>query len=220
MPSRYLAYDSESAEYLETDNFEEAKKYVCDLPDCDDGYNQGQCDGSNFIAEIIYTTKFTETDRKSNYPCLKDSKETASCSNCDDCTCELDAEEWPYRSEFDSVGIVHLEPYLGGNDSVIKRSLKWIVGDRVGLSSKAIFTVMMNVEKEFLHTPCDPADFDYCHGLLKLIPEWKDRFNEMGKRSEIWSRLVLKWDELTELFEAKDFVKFIELLDKTRSLKD
>jgi hypothetical protein len=67
---------------------------------------------------------------------------------------------------------------LGG---VTERACRWIVGGDTGVSSRAIWAVMMGVH-EHSHdrcTPSDPSDFGRCYRLLKLIPEWEDNLSMM-----------------------------------------
>lgn len=99
-----------------------------------------------------------------------------------------------------------------GFDSLTMRANKWIVQEAgvwrskgsaglggVGLSSKAIWAVMMGVPVDFgfgdTH-PRDPSDFDRCVKLLNLCPEWRSRMSEMREVSPKWAALVEEWDSL------------------------
>lgn len=87
--------------------------------------------------------------------------------------------------------------------SIAVRANAWIVGEHVGMSSKAIWTHMMNAGKPkwgWSH-PHDPDDLSRCLGLLKAIPEWRKRLPEMKKRSRPWHALVQHWDEIEASME-------------------
>lgn len=65
--------------------------------------------------------------------------------------------------------------------SIIERACSWIVSDDTGISSRAIWGVMMGVHQNLRSrsTPSDPSDFGRCYRLLKLIPEWEDNLERM-----------------------------------------
>lgn len=87
-------------------------------------------------------------------------------------------------------------------------ALAWIVGDDTGISSKAIWSRMMGVayasrDHGWDTYPHDPSDFGRCYRLLKLVPEWRARIEEMASASPEWTALVKHWDELTALYEEE-----------------
>ena len=88
-------------------------------------------------------------------------------------------------------------------------ALRWIAGGDTGVSSKAIWSHMMTGElpddpfTAFGTWPSDPDDFGRCYRLLKLMPEWRPRMNEMGKHGRGWAALVPVWEELTAMYEAE-----------------
>jgi len=57
----------------------------------------------------------------------------------------------------------------------------------------------MGNDKFQIDIPWDPSDFNRCHGLLEMVPEWKSRMNEVAKLSKQWNSLVKNWDKLTEM---------------------
>jgi hypothetical protein len=65
--------------------------------------------------------------------------------------------------------------------SIEDRALRWIVGEDTGISSRAIWAVMMGVHQNChdRSTPSDPSDFGRCYRLLKLIPELEDSLERM-----------------------------------------
>lgn len=90
-----------------------------------------------------------------------------------------------------------------------KRADMWMALGERGTSSMTIWAVMRGViEYRFLFTgnyyfshPRDPDDFRRCYLLLRLIPEWRYRLNEVAEILPEWKSLVENWDELTELYE-------------------
>ena len=50
--------------------------------------------------------------------------------------------------------------------------------------------------------PSDPDDFRRCYLLLETVPEWKEKLLLMKPVSEVWSKLVDHWGELTEMLET------------------
>ncbi len=85
----------------------------------------------------------------------------------------------------------------------VKLANRWIIGAGVGMSSKAIWSHMMDVGEPdwgWSH-PRDPDDLSRCIILLKIIPEWHARISEMAQRSPEWAALVLRWDEIVDSME-------------------
>ncbi len=56
-------------------------------------------------------------------------------------------------------------------------------------------------------SPQDPDDFRRCYLLLKTVPEWKERLNELKPISQKWENLVEHWDQLTRLLEDQLLTK-------------
>lgn len=84
-------------------------------------------------------------------------------------------------------------------------ALAWIVGRDTGISSKTIWSVMMDAVPTNPHPfdfdiPHDPDDFGRCYRLLETIPEWRARLREVAARFPAWSGLVDNWSELEEMF--------------------
>lgn len=82
-------------------------------------------------------------------------------------------------------------------------------GDR-GISSNAIVEVMegyapgmLAMRNPFGNHPHDPSDFYRCYKLLKAVPEYRTRLNEMMAVSPAWRELVSHWDELETLLLAE-----------------
>lgn len=89
--------------------------------------------------------------------------------------------------------------------SIQDRANAWVVGEKVGMSSKAIWAHMMDAGKPrygWSH-PHDPDDLSRCLRLLDLIPEWQARMPEMAKRSTAWAGLIRHWDAILASFKAE-----------------
>ncbi len=96
MKCKYIAFDADSGE---SDTFESHKKA---LEWVIDGNMQGGigpefCSGNTYIAKITHVSKYTATQFKADY-CEKE------CADCNDDEFKCGKEEWPYDSDFDSVG--------------------------------------------------------------------------------------------------------------------
>lgn len=83
---------------------------------------------------------------------------------------------------------------------------RWVMGQDTGVSSKAIWSVMMGVpvyRDGWGNHPHDPDDFGRCYRLLKAIPAWRARLSEMSAVSKTWARLVARWHEIEALYEEE-----------------
>ena len=88
MKYKWAAYDSVNGD---TDTFEtlnEAKEWLEDLQDFDEGIPEEVINGQSWIAKITHVTDYKITDKKSDYD---------------------DPEDWPYSNVFDHVGEVVLK---------------------------------------------------------------------------------------------------------------
>jgi hypothetical protein len=83
---------------------------------------------------------------------------------------------------------------------------EWLMGRDTGISSRTIYSVMMNqvpsfpVVQGYYNVPHDPDDFGRCHRLLVLFPEWRQRLPEVVDRFPEWGPMVREWDQLTKMF--------------------
>jgi hypothetical protein len=62
---------------------------------------------------------------------------------------------------------------------ILRSANEWIVGDHVGLSSKTIWAVMMGVPCRHPSPPGDDDDRWRCARLLRAVPEWRERLDEV-----------------------------------------
>ncbi len=109
---KYVAFDPMNREWDFFDSIADAQKWLIDDCDWSEGMPDELADGEYFIAEIILRSSFVETDRRENYPCLKNPDQHAVCSGCDTTEEECErTEEWPYDNDFEYVGrAVMVEP--------------------------------------------------------------------------------------------------------------
>ena len=91
----------------------------------------------------------------------------------------------------------------------------WIVSGDTGLSSKTIWRVMVGVTVtpawHEVSVPHDWSDFGRCYRLLILFP-WRIRLGEVAAQFPEWAPIVRQWDELTRLYEAKEYKELNALL--------
>lgn len=71
--------------------------------------------------------------------------------------------------------------FITGN-TIESRALTWATGGDTGISSKALCAYMSVGMTERRHSaPSDAADRGRCIRLLRLIPEWIERLDEMKR---------------------------------------
>ncbi len=82
----------------------------------------------------------------------------------------------------------------------------WLAtGDR-GQSSNTLFGVMTGIPlwgRWGKDHPWDPDDFVRCEKLLRAVPEFRPRLQEMAAVSPVWARLVENWQHIVSLIEAE-----------------
>lgn len=88
-------------------------------------------------------------------------------------------------------------------DTTEMKALKWLFGRDTGQSSEAIAAHMLGLKSTGQH-PWDADDLGRCVRLLELFPEWKARIFEMSAYGGAWVGLCKNWEQLTEMFLAKD----------------
>lgn len=81
---------------------------------------------------------------------------------------------------------------------------EWIESRDVGVSSVTIWSVMTckpsPLRGEY-DAPHDSADFGRCYRLLKIVPQWRNRLNEVAAACPSFAPLVPEWGRLTEMYE-------------------
>lgn len=64
--------------------------------------------------------------------------------------------------------------------TIEQRVIKFLLGQHVGISSEAICSLMLGINKTLNHRyPMDESDRERCIKLLKFIPEWIERLDEL-----------------------------------------
>lgn len=107
------------------------------------------------------------------------------------------------------------------------REHQWIVGRDVGVSSKTIWSVFMDVKPDWADVPYDPDDFGRCFRLLLLAPSyWRRNLKLVALRYPEWAPLVREWDALSKFYLEeppsgtcpKLYARMRELIDEGRLL--
>jgi hypothetical protein len=83
-----------------------------------------------------------------------------------------------------------------------KRVKWWMEEGERGISSNTMLDVITGraLVRDGYH--CHPLcldDFKRCWKLLQLVPELRDGFDKLAKKSPVWARLLAHWDELAEM---------------------
>ena len=124
--------------------------------------------------------------------------------------CANNQDEQAWRDEIEASLTAH---------GMIYTPLTWLNGTDTGLSSRAIYAVMMDCVNSFGRrygdTPSDSDDFGRCYRLLQKFPDWIPRLPEVAKAypKTAWPAIVDVWDKLTEWYEAKNTDAIYELLN-------
>ena len=66
--------------------------------------------------------------------------------------------------------------------------------------------------------PHDPDDFRRCYMLLKTVPEWKEKLHLLKPASEVWHKLVLNWNTLTQMLEEQQSGKENKMYEMMQGL--
>ena len=98
-------------------------------------------------------------------------------------------------------------------EAEFQKAMTWRNGDDTGVSSIAIWAVMVGVDAGG-HTdpPRDSDDFGRCFRLLKQFPRWKSRLGEVALRWFHWRAVVARWGDLEKLYVGEDWNGVYELL--------
>lgn len=77
----------------------------------------------------------------------------------------------------------------------------WMENGERGMSSEAIWNVMMETGEGKGTYPLNPDDFKRCRNLLKAVPEWRDELHRMKPLGFQWSNLVDLWPVLDAMYD-------------------
>ena len=83
---------------------------------------------------------------------------------------------------------------------VMDNLARWLMGGRVGMSSKAMAGVIFGVPGGGTSHPHDPADFNRCLLFLRDVPEAIPLLHLCSRLSPQWSSLIARWDEVEQSF--------------------
>jgi hypothetical protein len=83
-----------------------------------------------------------------------------------------------------------------------KKILQWYATGETGVSSKAMAAAVSGCELDpgWSDHPSDPADFNRCLKFLIAVPEANLHMSKVAALSDIWAKLVDRWDELEQCF--------------------
>lgn len=93
------------------------------------------------------------------------------------------------------------------NFNVPSSAVEWLASGERGISSEFIFYVMTGLPAGKTRSgschPYDPDDFKRCEKLLRAVPEFRDRLDEMRVVSPVWDALVSNWDRMVDLINEE-----------------
>ncbi len=97
-------------------------------------------------------------------------------------------------------GVLSRPAKESSNKVLDERMIAWIREGERGISSEVIFEVLADhplLEKRYdFATPSDASDFYRCFELIRAIPEWEGRLNEVSEKHPHWKLLIEHWQEL------------------------
>ena len=98
-------------------------------------------------------------------------------------------------------GFLFEENIIKNNKFMHEKILKWFANGKVGESSKAMVSAATDQPfGGYRPHPSDPADFNRCLLLLEAVPEIRNAMNKIADISEVWKKLVARWDEVEHSF--------------------
>lgn len=85
---------------------------------------------------------------------------------------------------------------------VMGKVIRWFACGRTGISSEtiAIYLTTRTHHKYGHNHPHDPADLNRCLLLLDAIPELRQDLQKMADVSDVWEKLIKRWDEVEKCF--------------------
>lgn len=86
--------------------------------------------------------------------------------------------------------------------NVMSKVIRWIALGRTGISSETIAVYLTTgTHHKYGHNhPHDPADLNRCLLLLDAVPELRQDLYKMADVSDIWAKLIKRWDEVEKCF--------------------
>ncbi len=101
---------------------------------------------------------------------------------CPVCKFPADSDEMMDRH----LGLAHgpSKPKSSPSKTARELALAWLLGDDTGTSSMTLCAHMLGLVTRWQSAPLDAADRGRCIRLLRLIPEWLPRLDEMAEVEE------------------------------------
>jgi len=88
-----------------------------------------------------------------------------------------------------------------------ERSDWWAANGEIGNSSSTIYAVFnhgirgkLRVAVTIPDIPYDPDDFQRCHRLLEILPEWRANLSKVSGIYTIWEPFVREWSTMEALY--------------------
>lgn len=103
--------------------------------------------------------------------------------------------------------------------SIERRALEWSLGRSTGISSETLCRFMLGISNkdDWDGVPSDKSDRGRCIRLLKLIPEWIPRLDELAN-SKIGEPSSVNGETSGELFDSCTWRYQIDLIKKEGNL--
>jgi len=101
--------------------------------------------------------------------------------------------------------------------SIVQNIDWWLQNGEHGISSKTmVYAIAGKKLSDDIGHPHDVDDFSRCYKLLQAVPQFKKPLylERMNVISPVWEKLVAHWQQLTTLYEAKQFTEMYELMKK------
>lgn len=86
-----------------------------------------------------------------------------------------------------------------GDRTMKDKILQWYATGQRGASSEAMAACFLGYPSDG-SSPCDPADLNRCLLFLDMVPEARQKMDELRPLSPTWNKLVDRWDELELAF--------------------
>lgn len=85
------------------------------------------------------------------------------------------------------------------------KMIEWIGCHRVGISSRTMWCAIMGVKCYKADTPRDADDFSRCYDLYKFCELTPADLQKVANRYPYWRPIIDQWDELCEMYVAKNY---------------
>ena len=83
--------------------------------------------------------------------------------------------------------------------------IEWIGCHNVGISSRTMWCAIMGVKCREADTPRDADDFSRCYDLYKFSELTQADLQKVANRYPYWRPIIGQWDELCEMYVAKNY---------------